>query len=49
MIGNEAQNDIVPANKIGMKTFWVTSDTHTETPADWRGSLADVVTLLENF
>jgi FMN phosphatase YigB (HAD superfamily) len=47
MVGNEIQNDIVPAKQIGMKTFWVTRDMNTEAPADWRGTLQDVHQLLD--
>ncbi len=50
MVGNELQNDILPANKIGMKTFWVTNsgETPADVPADWRGTLADLRELLES-
>ena len=49
MIGNEIENDIAPAKKIGMQTFWVTREVQTPAPADWRGSLSDVARLLEKF
>lgn len=49
MVGNEIENDIAPANRAGMKTFWVTRDTHTHAPADWRGTLEDFVKLVDEF
>lgn len=48
MVGNEIENDIAPAKRAGMKTFWVTRDTHTDAPADWRGTLEDFASLLES-
>ncbi len=50
MVGNEVQNDILPARRAGMKTFWVTDagEFPTDVPADWRGTLEDVGALLEN-
>jgi FMN phosphatase YigB (HAD superfamily) len=49
MVGNEVQNDILPAKRAGMKTFWVTDagDLPTDVPADWRGTLEDFGRLLE--
>lgn len=49
MIGNEVQNDILPAKRAGMKTFWVTDagEFPTDVPADWRGTLEDFGALLE--
>jgi HAD superfamily hydrolase (TIGR01549 family) len=49
MVGNEVQNDILPARRIGMKTFWLTDAafTPTDVPTDWRGTLADLNELLE--
>lgn len=42
MVGNEAQNDIIPAKRVGMKTFWVPNHPASiDAPADWRGSLSD--------
>jgi FMN phosphatase YigB (HAD superfamily) len=50
MIGNEVQNDILPAKRAGMKTFWVTDagEFPTDVPADWRGTLQDFGVLLES-
>ena len=50
MVGNEVQNDILPARRAGMKTFWVTAAgaLPTDVPANWRGTLEDVGALLEN-
>ncbi len=49
MVGNEVQNDILPAKRVGMKTFWVTDTAFmaTDVPADWRGTLAEFGELLE--
>jgi FMN phosphatase YigB (HAD superfamily) len=49
MVGNEAQNDIVPAKRAGMKTFFVANDTIAppDVPSDWRGTLTDFGELLE--
>lgn len=49
MVGNEVQNDILPARRVGMKTFWVTDAAFmaTDVPADWRGTLAEFGALLE--
>jgi FMN phosphatase YigB (HAD superfamily) len=49
MVGNEVPNDILPAKRVGMKTFWVTDTAFmaTDVPADWRGTLAEFGALLE--
>ncbi|MCI0476833.1 MAG: HAD family hydrolase [Anaerolineales bacterium] len=49
MVGNEVQNDILPAKRVGMKTFWVTNAAFmaTDVPTDWRGTLAEFGALLE--
>ena len=49
MVGNEVKNDILPARKAGMKTFWVTKagDIPTDVPADWVGTLEEFATLIE--
>ena len=49
MVGNEVQNDILPAKRAGMKTFWVTDTAFmaTDVPADWRGTLVEFGELLE--
>ena len=48
MVGNEVQNDILPAKRAGMQTFWVTDTAFmaTDVPADWRGTLAEFGELL---
>ncbi|HEX7594239.1 MAG TPA: HAD family hydrolase [Anaerolineae bacterium] len=50
MVGNEIKNDILPARKAGMKTFWVTNagGILTDVPADWHGTLEDFGRLLES-
>ena len=49
MIGNDAQMDIVPARRAGMKTFWIADSggLPTDVPSHWRGTLADFGELLE--
>ena len=49
MVGNDVQLDILPARRVGMKTFWITDagDLPTDVPADWRGTLEDLGGLLE--
>ncbi len=49
MIGNDVQMDILPARRVGMKTFWITDDKDrsTDVPSDWRGTLADFGARLE--
>ena len=50
MVGNEIENDILPAKRAGMKTFFVTNahNANLIAPADWIGTLADFSKLLEN-
>jgi len=50
MVGNEVKNDILPARKAGMKTFWVThaGTIPTDVPSDWHGTLEDFGRLLES-
>lgn len=50
MIGNDVQMDIIPARRVGMKTFWITSAgaMPTDVAADWRGTLEDFSVLLES-
>jgi len=48
MVGNEIENDIMPAKRAGMKTFLVTNGTTgKDVPADWRGTLKNFSELLE--
>jgi FMN phosphatase YigB (HAD superfamily) len=49
MVGNEVKNDILPARKARMKTFWVTNagSIPTDVPADWVGTLEEFATLIE--
>ncbi|MBI5032333.1 MAG: HAD family hydrolase [Chloroflexi bacterium] len=48
MVGNEVENDILPAKRAGMKTFFVTNahNANVDAPADWRGTLIDLDKLL---
>ncbi len=50
MIGNEVPMDIIPARRVGMKTFWITSAgaMPTDVATDWRGTLTDLKRLLDN-
>jgi len=50
MVGNEVENDMLPAKRAGMKTFWITDvgEFPTDVPADWRGTLKDLGELLES-
>lgn len=50
MIGDDAQMDMIPARKVGMKTFWITrnGDLSADVPCDWRGTLAEVDALLQS-
>lgn len=50
MIGNDVEQDILPARRVGMRTFWITDagDIPTDVPADWRGTLVDFGMLLES-
>jgi FMN phosphatase YigB (HAD superfamily) len=50
MVGNEVENDVLPAKRAGMKTFWITDvgEFPTDVPADWRGTLKDFGGLLES-
>ena len=49
MVGNEVGNDIVPAKRVGMKTFFVTDDGNAppDVPADWIGTLKEFGALIE--
>lgn len=42
MVGDDVENDIEPAAKLGMRTFWVTDDPACRQPADWQGALLDL-------
>lgn len=50
MVGNDVEQDIAPARKIGMKTFWVTDAAAlaTDVASDWRGTLEDFGDLLKS-
>ncbi len=52
MVGNDFDHDILPATKIGMKTFWVTeaAPQNPEWPAeaDYSGTLSDLGRLVES-
>ncbi|MDX1616010.1 MAG: HAD family hydrolase [Candidatus Promineifilaceae bacterium] len=54
MVGDDWQNDIVPASRLGMATFWVTDNakgsaaSDSDIAADGQGSLADLLRLLRS-
>ncbi len=50
MVGNDVEQDIAPARKIGMKTFWVTdaAGLPTDVASDWRGTLEEFGELLRS-
>lgn len=50
MVGNEVENDILPAKRAGMRTFFVTNrqNANVDTSSDWRGTLKDFGGLLES-
>ncbi len=50
MVGNDVEQDITPARKIGMKTFWVTDagGLPTDVASNWRGTLEDFGDLLKS-
>ena len=50
MVGNEVENDVLPAKRAGMKTFFVTNgqNANVDPPTDWRGTLRDFGELLES-
>lgn len=50
MVGDDWQNDIEPAAKLGIKTFWISNgrDLPPENMADGVGSLADFYQLLQD-
>ena len=52
MVGDNPTHDIVPAHKLGLKTWWITNQGNkavesTMLPCDKHGSLADFLTWLE--
>ena len=52
MVGNSFEEDIAPAMKLGIKSFWVVdakpSITKPTLQADWQGALADFGGLIES-
>ncbi len=48
MIGDSLDQDIEPARRAGLKTFWVTSEPLSDPPSDWHGSLTDLRRLIES-
>jgi len=49
MVGNDFEEDIVPASEVGIKTFWVTEKSrYAMDKAGFYGSLADFKRLLES-
>ncbi|HID87481.1 MAG TPA: HAD family hydrolase [Anaerolineae bacterium] len=48
MIGDSLDQDIEPAARAGLRTFWVTEGLDPAAPADWQGGLADLQRLIES-
>lgn len=48
MVGDSLDQDIEPARRAGLKTFWVTQSLGSDAPCDWHGSLADLRHLIES-
>jgi HAD superfamily hydrolase (TIGR01549 family) len=48
MIGDSLDQDIEPARRAGLKTFWVTEEPVPDPSSDWHGSLADLRRLIES-
>jgi HAD superfamily hydrolase (TIGR01549 family) len=50
MVGNDVANDISPARKSGMKTYWITDagGLPTDVATDWRGTLKEFGELMES-
>jgi len=48
MVGDSLDQDIEPARRAGLKTFWVTEKPEPSTQCDWCGSLADLQRLIES-
>ncbi len=54
MVGDDPARDIMPAHRLGLKTWWITDEANISgknpaPPYDKSGSLADFLTWLENF
>lgn len=54
MVGDDPARDIMPAHRLGLKTWWITDEAdisgkNSAPPYDKSGSLADFLTWLENF
>jgi FMN phosphatase YigB (HAD superfamily) len=48
MVGDSLGQDVEPAGRVGLRTFWVTEDPDPAVLADWQGSLADLQPLIES-
>jgi FMN phosphatase YigB (HAD superfamily) len=54
MVGDDPERDIMPAHRLGLKTWWITdeaeiSDKKPAPPCDKSGNLAEFLAWLENF
>jgi FMN phosphatase YigB (HAD superfamily) len=48
MVGDSLDQDIEPAGRVGLRTFWVTENPDPAVLADWQGSLTDLQRLIES-
>jgi FMN phosphatase YigB (HAD superfamily) len=53
MVGNSLEDDILPAEQLGLATYWLCEDcgahTNIHNPVSWRGSLEGVIPWLERI
>lgn len=42
MVGNDLEQDIRPAARAGMKTYWITESAERDAGCDWQGTLAQL-------
>lgn len=47
MVGDDVENDILPARSLGLKTWWITSNPAGGNHADRQGTLADFLSWLK--
>jgi HAD superfamily hydrolase (TIGR01549 family) len=47
MVGDDLENDILPARSLGLKTWWINSNPVTDAHADQQGNLVDFLSWLK--